>query len=91
MKPPATAVVIVLVPLAPWAAEREVGEAEIAKAGVTVSVTVDVCVVLPLVPVTVIVYVPVAAVEATAMVMVEAPEPGAAMDAGLKLTVTPVG
>jgi len=30
-------------------------------------------------------------VVATAMVMVEAPEPGAAMDVGLKLTVTPVG
>jgi len=35
--------------------------------------------------------VPGAVVEATAMVMVELPEPGAAMDAGLKLTVTPVG
>lgn len=30
-------------------------------------------------------------VEATAMVAVDVPEPGAAMDAGLKLTVTPVG
>jgi len=35
--------------------------------------------------------VPVAVVEATAMVMVEVPEPGAAMDGGAKLTVTPVG
>jgi hypothetical protein len=35
--------------------------------------------------------VPVAVVEATVMVMVEAPEPGAAMEAGVKLTVTPVG
>ena len=34
---------------------------------------------------------PVAVVEATVMVIVELPEPGAAMDAGLKLTVTPVG
>ena len=34
---------------------------------------------------------PVAVVVATAMVMVEAPDPGAAMDEGLKLTVTPVG
>ena len=42
-------------------------------------------------PVTVIVYVPVAAVEATVMVMVEVPEPGAAMDVGLKVTVTPDG
>jgi hypothetical protein len=35
--------------------------------------------------------VPVVVVEATIMVMVELPEPGAAMDVGLKLTVTPVG
>src|ERR1017187_3697443 len=34
---------------------------------------------------------PVAVVEATARVMVEMPEPGAAMEAGVKLTVTPVG
>jgi hypothetical protein len=30
-------------------------------------------------------------VEATAIVMVEVPEPGAAIEVGLKLTVTPVG
>jgi hypothetical protein len=36
-------------------------------------------------------YEPLAVVEATAMVMVELPEPGAAMDGGLKLTVTPAG
>jgi len=30
-------------------------------------------------------------VAATAMVIVDAPEPGAAMDVGLKVTVTPVG
>jgi len=35
--------------------------------------------------------VPVAVAEPTAMVMLELPEPGAAMDVGLKLTVTPVG
>jgi hypothetical protein len=35
--------------------------------------------------------VPVAVVEATAMVMLEVPEPGDAMDAGIKPTVTPVG
>ena len=34
---------------------------------------------------------PVAVVEATVMVMVELPEPGAAIDAGTKPTVTPVG
>jgi hypothetical protein len=35
--------------------------------------------------------VPVAVVEATVIVMVELPEPGAAMEVGLKLTVTPAG
>jgi hypothetical protein len=35
--------------------------------------------------------VPAAVFEATAMVMVEVPEPGAAVDGGAKLTVTPVG
>ena len=34
---------------------------------------------------------PAAVVEATTIVMVDVPEPGAAMDVGLKLTVTPVG
>jgi hypothetical protein len=84
--------VIVLVPWDPRVTETEVGEAEIAKAGAaTVRVTVAVCVVLPLVPVTVIGYEPVEVLEATAMVMVEVPDPGAAMDVGLKVTVTPVG
>ena len=92
LKPPETVVVIVLVPLAPWT-ETEVGEAAMVNAGtvVTVRETVAVCVVLPPVPVTVIVYEPGATVEATAMVIVEVPEPGAAMDAELKVTVTPVG
>ncbi len=58
---------------------------------VTVSDTVAVWVMPPPVPVTVIVYVPTAVLEATTMVSVELPEPGAAMDAGLRLTVTPVG
>ena len=34
---------------------------------------------------------PVAVVEATAIVTLEVPEPGAAMEVGLKLTVTPAG
>ena len=38
-----------------------------------------------------IVYVPAVVVEATARVIVDVPEPGAAMDVGLKLTVTPAG
>ena len=58
---------------------------------VTVRDTVAVCVSPPPVPVTVIVKVPVAVVDATVIVMVDVPDPGAAMDVGLKLTVTPVG
>ena len=54
LKPPETAVVMVLVPLAPRATGTDAGEAEIVNAGaVTVSVTVAVCVWVPAVPVTV--------------------------------------
>lgn len=62
-----------------------------AVAAVTVSETVAVCVMPPPVPVMVMVEVPAAAVEATVRVSVDEPDPGAAMDAGLKLAVTPVG
>jgi hypothetical protein len=59
LKPPETAVVIVLVPLTPLAVrvtETDAGEAEIVNAGaVTVSVTVAVCVSEPAAPVTVMV------------------------------------
>ena len=41
LKPPETAVVMVEEPLAPWATETEVGEAEIVKAGVPAAVTVS--------------------------------------------------
>ncbi len=58
---------------------------------VTVRLTVAVWVVLPPVPVTVMVELPAAAEEATVMVIVEVPEPGAAIEVGLKATVTPVG
>jgi len=58
---------------------------------VTVSDTVAVCVIPPPVPVTVIVYVPAAAEDPTLKVAVEVPEPGDAIDDGLKLTVTPDG
>ena len=93
LKLPAIVVEIILVPLAPCATETEAGEAEIVKlAGpVTVRLTVAVWVAPPPVPVTVIGYKPVATVEATAMVIVDVPEPGAAMEVGLKVTVTPVG
>ena len=45
----------------------------------------------PPVPLIVIGYVPATVVEATVKVTADLPEPGAAMDAGLKPTVTPVG
>lgn len=74
---------------------RLLGDADRLKSGVvtefTVNVTVVVCVMPPPMPVTVIGYVPIAVVEATAMVIVEVPDPGAAMDGGVKLTVTPAG
>ena len=97
LKPPEPTVLIVVVnvlfPLVPWGTENEFGEAVMVNAptGVTVRETVAVCVVPPPVPVMVIVYVPVKVVEATAIVIVEVPEPGAAIDVGLKVTVTPVG
>jgi hypothetical protein len=88
-------IVIVVVPCDDRVMVKLVGDAERVKlpepTAVTVRETVAVCAVLPPVPVTVIVYVPVAVVEATAMVMVELPEPGAEMDVGLKLTITPAG
>ena len=62
-----------------------------AAAAVTVSETVAVCVIPPPVPVMVMVEVPATAVEATVSVSLDEPDPGAAMDAGLKLAVTPVG
>jgi len=86
--------VTVEVPEAPCVIVSDVGFLEIEKfggGGLTCNVRVVVCVMLPPMPVTVIVYVPVAVVEATVMVMVEVPAPGAAMDKGLRVTVTPVG
>jgi hypothetical protein len=95
LNPPEIPTVTVDVPLLPSATDREAGEAEIVKlgvaAGVTVNVTVVECISPPPAPVTVIGYVPVAVVEATAIDMAEVPEPGDAMDAGTKLTVTPEG
>ena len=93
LKPPETAVVMVDVPLAPGATDNEEGEAEAVNAGgvVTLRITLDVRVSPPPVPVTTIVCVPTATPEATARVMVNVPEPGAAMEVGLKLTVTPEG
>jgi hypothetical protein len=93
LKPPAMVVVTVELPLAPLVTDSVVGETETAKLGVTVTVrlTIAVCVRPPPVPVIVIGYVPVAAVVPTVRVTVDVPEPGAAMEVLLKLTVTPDG
>ena len=53
--------------------------------------TVVLFVLPPPVPVMVMVWVPVLARELTVTFIVDVPEPGAAMDVGLKLTVTPDG
>ncbi len=88
-------IVIVVVPCEDRLMVKLVGDADKLKLAAAGAVTSErlsrFCVTLPPAPVIVIVYVPVAVVEATAMVMVEVPEPGAAIDVGLKLTVTPVG
>ena len=55
---------------------------------VTVSVTVVVCVSPPPVPVTVMLRVPARARRLTRMLIVELPDPGAAIELGLKLMVT---
>ena len=93
--PPVAAAEIVTFPDAFLATVIVVGDAETVNPAVTpevtVSETVVVCVRPPPVPVIVITYVPAATVEATANVTVEEPEPGAAIDNGLKLTVTPLG
>jgi hypothetical protein len=57
----------------------------------TVKVRVVDCVLPPPVPVILIEYVPVLAVLATFSVKFDVPAPGAAIDAGLKLPVTPDG
>jgi hypothetical protein len=90
---PETAVVIVDVPLLPCATETALGEAEMVKlAGpVTVRTIVAVCVMPPPTPVMVIGYEPVAVFGPTVSVTAEMPEPGAAMDVGLRPTVTPAG
>ena len=71
------------------------GEVVIAKSGtvgaVTVNDTVAVCVFPPPVPVTVTEYVPVGVVDAVVIVKVDDPEPGAAIEAGLKPAEAPLG
>ena len=94
LKPFKAVVLIVDVPELLLATLRLVGLALMLKSGtgpVTVSETVVVWVMPPPVPVTVIVYVFGVTDDATAMVIVEDPEPGAAIEMGLKVTVTPDG
>lgn len=95
LNPPLPLVWMVEVPVAPRAMVSVLGVAPIWKLAfdeaVTVNVIVVVCVTPPPVPVTVIGYVPATAVAATAMVAADVPDPGAAIEVGLKVTVTPVG
>jgi hypothetical protein len=95
LKPPVIVVVIVTVPDDLLATVIELGDAETLRPAVTpdvtVSETVVVCVTPPPVPVMVMLYVPAATVDATVNVAVEVPDPGAAIDDGLKPTVTPLG
>jgi hypothetical protein len=95
LKPPLTVVEIVLMPELPCATVRLVGEALNVKSGVAVAVmvtaTVVVCVTPPPLAVTVALKVPVVAVLLAKNVSVELPLPGAAMEVGLKLAVTPAG
>jgi hypothetical protein len=88
-----TVVVTVAVFEPPCAALTDVGKADMVKSGVTETVrfTMVVCVTFPPIPVMVTGYVPGATDDATVKVAVELPLPGAAIEAGLKPTVTPVG
>lgn len=95
LNPPRVVVVIVDVPDELRPTENDAGEAETVKsaetAGVTVSETDVVCVRPPPVPVIVMLYVPGVVFDDTVKVAVEVPEPGAPMEVGLNVTVTPVG
>lgn len=95
LKPPVIVVVTVSLPDELLATVTDVGDAETLRPAVTPEVTVNetvvVCVTPPPLPVIVMLYVPAATVEATVKVAVELPDPGAAIDDGLKPTVTPLG
>ena len=70
------------------------GDALMVKSGVTpvtVRVTVVLCCLPPPLPVTVMGYVPGVVVLPTVIVMAEVPAPGAGIEVGLKLIVTPLG
>lgn len=95
LKPPLTVVETVELPEPPWVTDTLAGEALTEKSGdaaeLIVRATVVGCVTLPPVAVIVMLAVPVVAVLLAAKVSVELPLPGAAMEAGLKLAVTPAG
>ena len=93
LKPPLMVDVIVELPWLPCCTLNDDGEADSAKPGseVTVSVTVVVRWSPPQLPVTVMGYVPVGVLAPTLMVIVDVPEPGAEIVDGLKLTVVPEG
>jgi hypothetical protein len=95
LKPPLTEVEIVLVPEPPCATDTLVGDALRVKLGVAVAVIVSematVWVIPPPFALIVTFVVPVVAVLLAVKVTVELPLPGAPIDAGLKLAVTPAG
>jgi hypothetical protein len=95
LNPPATVVAAVAVPEEPCANVNDPGLTPSVKLGLvpgeTVRFTVAVCVKPPPLPVMVIGKVPVDAEEVVERVSVEVPAPGAAIEDGLKLAVTPDG
>ena len=95
LNPPLTVVEIVLLPVPPCAIDKLLGDALRVKSGVAAAVIVSETVVLlvmpPPVALTVTFTVPVVAVLLAVNVRVELPLPGAAIELGLKLAVTPAG
>lgn len=93
LNPPEIVAFTVEAPLPPCTTEAELAVSANAGMGAAVTVSVKLTeLVMPCpLPVTVIGYEPVATVDATATVAVDVPEPGAAVDVGLKVTVTPEG
>ena len=95
LKPPLTVVEIVELPDVPCVTERLAGEALTVKFGVAAELIVRTIVVVCVTPAPVadrvMFAVPVVAVLLAERVRVELPPPGAAMEAGLKLAVTPAG
>ena len=95
LKPPLTVLEMVVLPEAPWATDKLLGAAVKAKSGVAAAVMVSamvvLCVIPPPVAFTVTLTVPVVVVLLAENVSVALPLPGAAIEAGLRLAVTPEG